>query len=206
LVQLLKTLLKDEGFEIFMAVTMKNAVFWYVALCGFIIHQRFGGTYCLHLHGRRNNSNEEVSDVPPKCRFIINPHGVTSQKTAFFKADRFCWKVTCGSDNLHGVSSGECRQCHKMVTSCFTNSSSTSIEQCAGALPCSISHFLLRQSSKCLQQNELRTTVKDLFIAVLVYSCFFWDEFHVKNFRSVRSDYDNGCSASSGGDKMASEI
>jgi hypothetical protein len=29
------------GFEAFTALTMKNAVFWDVALCGFIIKQRF---------------------------------------------------------------------------------------------------------------------------------------------------------------------
>jgi hypothetical protein len=32
------------GFEIFTAVTMKNAVFWDVAPCGCIINRRFGGT------------------------------------------------------------------------------------------------------------------------------------------------------------------
>jgi hypothetical protein len=32
------------GFEGFAAVTMKNAVFWDVAPCGFIINRRFGDT------------------------------------------------------------------------------------------------------------------------------------------------------------------
>jgi hypothetical protein len=41
-----------EGLEVLTAVTMKNAVFWDVAPCGFIINQRFGGTYRLHLQGR----------------------------------------------------------------------------------------------------------------------------------------------------------
>jgi hypothetical protein len=35
------------GFEVFMAATMKNAVFWDVAPCGFIINRRFGGTFRL---------------------------------------------------------------------------------------------------------------------------------------------------------------
>jgi hypothetical protein len=41
------------GFEVFTAVTMKNAVFWEVAPCGFCKNQCFGGT-CLHLQGRKN--------------------------------------------------------------------------------------------------------------------------------------------------------
>jgi hypothetical protein len=87
---------------------LKNAVFWDVAApCGFIINRRFGGTCRLHLQGRRNNASEENyrllatvwqfsslplfflpwrwrRHVPPKRRFIINPHGATSQRMAFF--------------------------------------------------------------------------------------------------------------------------
>jgi hypothetical protein len=32
-------------FEVFMAVTMKNAVFWDVMPCGCCKNRRFGGTY-----------------------------------------------------------------------------------------------------------------------------------------------------------------
>jgi hypothetical protein len=42
-----------------MVVTMKNAVFWDVAPCGFIINRRLEGTYRPHLQGRRNNASEE---------------------------------------------------------------------------------------------------------------------------------------------------
>jgi hypothetical protein len=54
------------GFEVFMAVTKKNAVFWDAAPCGFIINRSFGGTCLLHLQGRRNNESfypEEGSDT-----------------------------------------------------------------------------------------------------------------------------------------------
>jgi hypothetical protein len=34
-------------FEVFTAVTMKNAVFWDVALCRSCLNRRFGGTYRL---------------------------------------------------------------------------------------------------------------------------------------------------------------
>jgi hypothetical protein len=76
------------------------------------MNRRFGRACSLHLQARRNNleirkvppnCSQSVSNlltlflacviastwrwrrhVPPKRRFIINPHGVTSQKTAFF--------------------------------------------------------------------------------------------------------------------------
>jgi hypothetical protein len=50
----------DVRFEIFTAVTIKNGVFWDVTQCG-------------------------SCKIPPKRRFLQEPHGVTSQKTLFFK-------------------------------------------------------------------------------------------------------------------------
>jgi hypothetical protein len=38
-------------FEAFTAVTMKNVVFWDVALCRNWVDRRFGATYRLHLQG-----------------------------------------------------------------------------------------------------------------------------------------------------------
>jgi hypothetical protein len=38
---------------------MKNAVFWDMALCGFIINQRLEGTCPLYLQGTRNKASEE---------------------------------------------------------------------------------------------------------------------------------------------------
>jgi hypothetical protein len=40
-------------FEVFTAVTTKNAVFWDVAPCRSCMSGRFGGTYRLHLRGRK---------------------------------------------------------------------------------------------------------------------------------------------------------
>jgi hypothetical protein len=46
--------------EWFLTTTvLKNAVFWDVALYGFIINQCFGGTCRLHLQAKRNNASEE---------------------------------------------------------------------------------------------------------------------------------------------------
>jgi hypothetical protein len=39
--------------EVFTAVTMKNAVFWEMALCRSCVNRRFGGTYRYHLQGRK---------------------------------------------------------------------------------------------------------------------------------------------------------
>jgi hypothetical protein len=40
-------------FEVFTTVTMKNAVYWDVAPCSSCVNRRFGGTYRLHLRGRK---------------------------------------------------------------------------------------------------------------------------------------------------------
>jgi hypothetical protein len=40
-------------FEVFTAVTMKNAVFWDMTPCRSCVNRRFGGTYHLHLQGRK---------------------------------------------------------------------------------------------------------------------------------------------------------
>jgi hypothetical protein len=45
------TRLKYVRFEIFMAVTMKNAIFWNVTPCGFCKNQCFGEMYRLHHQG-----------------------------------------------------------------------------------------------------------------------------------------------------------
>jgi hypothetical protein len=42
------------GVEVFTAVAMKNALFWDMAKCEFIINRHFGGTHHLHLQGKRN--------------------------------------------------------------------------------------------------------------------------------------------------------
>jgi hypothetical protein len=40
-------------FEVFTALTMKNAIFWDVAPCRSCVNRCFRGTYCLHLQGRK---------------------------------------------------------------------------------------------------------------------------------------------------------
>jgi hypothetical protein len=62
-------------FEVFTAVTMKNAVFWDVTLFGSCKNRRFGGflpSWWWRCY------------VPPISRFLKEPHDVTSQKTPFF--------------------------------------------------------------------------------------------------------------------------
>jgi hypothetical protein len=44
------------GFEAFTAVVMKSIIFWDVTPCSLLsCNRRFGGTYRLHLQGRKNN-------------------------------------------------------------------------------------------------------------------------------------------------------
>jgi hypothetical protein len=42
-----------ERLKAFTAVTMKNVVFWDMALCRCCVNWRFGGTYRFHLQGRK---------------------------------------------------------------------------------------------------------------------------------------------------------
>jgi hypothetical protein len=42
------------GFEVFTAVTMKNAVFWDATACGCCKNGHFVGTYRLHHRGEKN--------------------------------------------------------------------------------------------------------------------------------------------------------
>jgi hypothetical protein len=48
-------------------VTMKNTVFWDVVPCRSCVNRRFGGTYRLHLHGRkiRDRGTRWLQTEPP---------------------------------------------------------------------------------------------------------------------------------------------
>jgi hypothetical protein len=90
------------GFEVITAVVMKSSVFWDITPCGPLkVNRHFGGTFRLHLHGRRisqaRNQHESKwqaerilrpwrrQHVPPKRRLTFNRlHGVISQKIAHF--------------------------------------------------------------------------------------------------------------------------
>jgi hypothetical protein len=49
------------GFEVVTAVVMNDTIFWYITPCGLLsVDRSFGGTYRLHLQGRKN----EVSKKP----------------------------------------------------------------------------------------------------------------------------------------------
>jgi hypothetical protein len=80
---------------------MKNAVFWDVTPCGSSKNKHFVGIYRLHHHVgkiRELGTTSAVTSnpstlrgdivlmieviVPPKCRFLQEIHGVTSQKAA----------------------------------------------------------------------------------------------------------------------------
>jgi hypothetical protein len=48
-------------FDVFTAVTMKNALFWDVKPCGSCRNRRFGGTYRLHHQDEKNRRARNVS-------------------------------------------------------------------------------------------------------------------------------------------------
>jgi hypothetical protein len=52
--------------EVYTAVTIKNAVFWDVAPCKSSVNRCFGGTYRLHLQGRKiHKRGNSVSSLQP---------------------------------------------------------------------------------------------------------------------------------------------
>jgi hypothetical protein len=66
---------KVAAFEVFTAVVMKSTIFWDITPCRRLsVNRRFGGTYCLHIHGRRN----KFSKKPASKRLTLNGlHGLT---------------------------------------------------------------------------------------------------------------------------------
>jgi hypothetical protein len=60
---------RDVRLEVFMAVTMKKAVFWDVAPCRSRVNRRFGGTYRLHLQGRK--IHERGTSVTGVCSHLL---------------------------------------------------------------------------------------------------------------------------------------
>jgi hypothetical protein len=61
-------------FEVFMAVTVKNAVFWDVASCRSCVSRRFGRNYRLYLHGMK--IRERVTRVSRWLQSEPHPVGV----------------------------------------------------------------------------------------------------------------------------------
>jgi hypothetical protein len=48
------------GSEVLTAVVMKSTIFWDITPCSPLsVNRRFGGTYRLHLHGRKNKLGKE---------------------------------------------------------------------------------------------------------------------------------------------------
>jgi hypothetical protein len=52
----------NVGFEVFTAVVMKGIIFWDMTPCSLLsANRRLGGTYRLHLQGRRNKFSKKTS-------------------------------------------------------------------------------------------------------------------------------------------------
>jgi hypothetical protein len=84
--------------KVFTAVTMKKSVFRDVTPCGSCKNRRFGGKY--RIHNQRDNNRRVKNNVNSKSNRSALPHGVTSQKTAFFfyfVCITYCRLVQCSS-------------------------------------------------------------------------------------------------------------
>jgi hypothetical protein len=73
------------GFEVFTAVTMKNAVFSDVAPCRSCVNRRFGEMYRLHLQGRKIHKLEtSVSRWLADCYMVPHPRRRHSSVSVVF--------------------------------------------------------------------------------------------------------------------------
>jgi hypothetical protein len=62
---------KETRSELPSAVTMKNVIFCYMTQCILVdVYQRFEGTYCLHLQGRRTSRISKQSSSKQACCFL----------------------------------------------------------------------------------------------------------------------------------------
>jgi hypothetical protein len=73
-------------------VVMKSINFWDITPCSPLsVNRRFGGTYRLHIQGRRNKLSKKSASkrvVHPKRRLTLNRlHGVISKKLILFLQD-----------------------------------------------------------------------------------------------------------------------
>jgi hypothetical protein len=73
-------------FEVFTAVVMKSIIFWDMTPCSPLgFDGRFGGTYRLHLQGRRNRFSKPASKHSPfyvPARWFTEPVSSTLQMEA----------------------------------------------------------------------------------------------------------------------------
>jgi hypothetical protein len=74
-------------FEVLSVVTMTNAVLWDVAPCRYCINRRFGGTYRLHLQGRRKKSASEEAARAGGCWMLGVVMVISADRVAVWDSD-----------------------------------------------------------------------------------------------------------------------
>jgi hypothetical protein len=78
-------------FEVFTAVTMKNAVFWDVAPCRYCVNRRFGSKYRLHLPGRKiRERGTSVSRWLQPHNMYTAPHPRRRHSSTCIMAATYC--------------------------------------------------------------------------------------------------------------------
>jgi hypothetical protein len=91
-------------FEVFTEVTTKNSVFWDVAPCSSCMNRCFGGTYRLHLQGRKSMSEKPA--WAGGCRHYVRFEvftEVTMKNSVFWDVEpcSSCVKRRFGGTSVH---------------------------------------------------------------------------------------------------------
>jgi hypothetical protein len=87
------------GSEVFTTVVLKSIIFWNMTLCSPLSFSRcFGGTYRLHLQGRRNRFSNPASKQVASCK-VLKMVAISSSKTAA-ETQRTTWRHIPEDDTL----------------------------------------------------------------------------------------------------------
>jgi hypothetical protein len=74
-----KTMMKGincVGFEVLTAVVKKSTIFWDITPCSPLsVNRRLGGTYCLHLQGKKNNVRGDKLISKSEVSWVMRPNG-----------------------------------------------------------------------------------------------------------------------------------
>jgi hypothetical protein len=104
-IRIISYICEHVRFDVFTAVTMKSAVFLDVAPCRYCVNRRFGGTYRLHLQGRKIHQQRiSVAPIVFKITSLHGPHGKHCLLLLRLRVYSFvAWQYTSYSVRLLGA-------------------------------------------------------------------------------------------------------
>jgi hypothetical protein len=98
-------LLKNVGFEVLTMVVVKSTIFWDITPCSPLnVNRHFGGTYRLHLQGRKQ-IQQEISVMEAICSSESSVDTLTDYAALYPRRWYSCWRMLQTHRVLGSVSS-----------------------------------------------------------------------------------------------------